>query len=38
MRHGTRSEPRREPRVEETILGLTQLAASFDTAFSWMSA
>ena len=35
-RHPARTPPR--TRVEETVLDLTQLAASFDGAFSWLSA
>jgi very-short-patch-repair endonuclease len=35
-RHPARTPPR--TRVEETILDLTQLAGSFDAAFSWLSA
>lgn len=35
MRHPARTPPR--TRVEETVLDLTQLSASFDDAFSWLS-
>jgi hypothetical protein len=35
VRHPARTPPR--TRIEETVLDLTQLAASFDTAFSWLS-
>jgi hypothetical protein len=35
-RHPVRSPPR--TRIEETVLDLTQVAASFDRAFGWLSA